>query len=155
MSNQELTQLETQIKLSPLAKDRLVVVETIYYQPVEANPITLLGDTSRYSRELLSSEQPYERHKVAKENWEKLDKGWINNCGLFILRNDEGKFSYNPTPVQILEASGRIIEISFNDSTPSILVPPGETCRFYPFDDKIWIRSQKITARYTLCLIQE
>ena len=140
--------------INPPTKNQVFVIETIYHQPVSGFPTTALGDSTRFSRELESDEQPYERHKIAKHDWELLDHGWIDKCGMFLLRNDEGFFSTNPTPEQREEVFKRVIEISFDNKTPSILIPPKETCRFYPTDlSQIWLRCQEGTAKYSLYLI--
>jgi len=143
--------------ISTPTRSRLVVVENVYHQPADGFPTTAMGDTSRFHRELDSDEHPYERHKVAKGEWEPIDHGWVDRCGMLLVRNDEGHFSVNPTAEQVAEVLSRVIEVSFCDSqTPSILVPPTETCRFYPTDVKqMRLRCREGTARYTLYLIPE
>jgi len=140
--------------INPPTKNQVFIVETLYHQPTGGFPTTALGDTTRFSRELESDEQPYERRKLAKGNWELLDHGWIDQCGMLLLRNDEGYFSTNPTPEQREEIFKRVIEISFSDKIPSILIPPKETCRFYPANlSQIQLRCQEGVAKYTLYLI--
>ena len=142
--------------ISVPTKSRLTVVENVYHQPAEGFPTTAMGDASRFHRELDSDEQPYERHKVAKDGWEPLDCGWVDRCGMLLVRNDEGHFSVNPTAEQVAEVLRRVIEISFGDDEGRILVPPTETCRFYPVDVKqLQLRCREGTARYTLYLIPE
>ena len=145
------------------APSTLTVVETVYHQPAGGFPDTLLGDASRYHRELASDEQAYERHRVLKTAWEPLDCGWVEKCGMLLIRNDEGQFHTIPTPEQRAEVMRRVIQVAFGDEDPSpcsktavILVPPGETCRFYPADAKlIRLRCIEGNARYTICLVPE
>jgi hypothetical protein len=139
-----------------LQHSRLTVVENLYHQPTEGFPAMAFGDASRFSRELQSDEQPYERHRVAKETWEPLDCGWIERCGMLMVRNDEGHFSVNPTQEQRAKVARRVLVVSFGESEDAILLPPLETCRFYPADVKqMQIRCREGTARYTLYLIPE
>jgi hypothetical protein len=76
---------------------------------------------------------------------------------MLVLRNDEGRFSVNPTPQQREEAAQRIIELSFggNREKPDILIPPGETCRFYPAcSSSIKLRCRPPgPARYSLAVV--
>jgi hypothetical protein len=138
-------------------RDRLTVVETVYHQAAEGFPSVALGDATRFSRELDSDEQPYERHRVAGEKWEPLDCGWIDAAGMLIIRNDEGHFAVNPTPEQKAEVfNKRVIELSFDGQNSAVQVPPTETCRFYPTDIKqIYLRCREGKARYSIYLIPE
>jgi hypothetical protein len=139
-------------------KDRLTVVETVYHQSSQGFPTVALGDTTRFSRELASDEQPYERHKVAGEKWQPLDCGWIDSAGMLVIRNDEGHFAVNPTPEQKAEMfNKRIVELSFDGEHPVIQVPPTETCRFYPSNniDQIKIRCKEGKTRYSIYLMPE
>jgi hypothetical protein len=139
-----------------LVKSRLTVVETLYHQPAGGFPATMLGDASRFYRDLSSDEQAYERHRALKGDWEPLDCGWIDRCGMLLVRNDEGQFTVNPTPDQRAEVSRKVIEMSFDGERTSILIPPTETCRFYPADIKqIKLRCHEGVARYTICLLPE
>jgi len=132
------------------------VVDNVYHQVPDGPPSTVGGDASRFSRELDSDEQVYERHKVAKNEWEPLDCGWIDKCGMLVVRNDEGHFAVNPTEEQRKEVYRRIVEVSFDGVKSRIQVPPQETCRFYPTDVKsIFLRCREGNARYTLCLVPE
>lgn len=155
MSDQPTLPENNQPDSSP-APSMLTVVETVYHQPSGGFPATMLGDASRFHRELSSDEQAYERHRVLKNNWETLDCGWVEKCGMLLIRNDEGQFQVVPTPEQRAEVMRRVILVSFNGDQPAILVPPGETCRFYPVDaNLICLRCVEGTARYTVCLVPE
>jgi hypothetical protein len=147
----------------PPVRGRLTVVGSIYHQPADGFPSTLLGDAVRFHHELQSDEQPYERHKIAKEQWEPLDCGWVEKTGMLLIRNDEGHFAVNPTPEQQNEVGQRVIEVVFSSSltlgNPSgecLLVPPGETYSFYPSDaTQLRLRCREGVARYTICLVPE
>ena len=142
-----------------LLTSRLTVVETVYHQPAESPPVTMTGDAVRFSRELASDEQAYERRQSVGEAWESLNPGWIEKCGMLLLRNDEGQFMAQPTDEQRQEVMARVIEVAFfihDVSKAAILVPPGESCRFCPAEFKhVWLRCRQGKARYTLCLIPE
>lgn len=149
-------------------KSRITVVDMVYHQPADLPPTTMLGDAMRFSRELESDEQPYERRLLATEDWKPLDCGWISKVGMLLLRNDEGFFSVRPTPEQRAEVALRVIEITFDyclnpsdsplcSSTDPygrcILVPPGESCRFFPEDAKsLRVRCRSGRAQYTISL---
>ena len=155
---------EQSVAVTTPVRSRLTIVETIYHQPADGFPSTLLGDAVRFNHELQSDEQPYERHKFAREQWEPLDCGWIERAGLLLIRNDEGRFSVNPTPEQRTEVNRRVIELTFASSLvigeatrrECLLIPPGETYPFLPSDaSQLRLRCREGTARYTLCLIPE
>jgi hypothetical protein len=91
---------KSEVQPIEIANSTLTVVDIIYYQPVNDSPITVLGDATRFSRKLDSNEDPYERRKVATEDWKPLDFGWIDKGGMLVIRNNEGLFSSNPTKEQ-------------------------------------------------------
>jgi len=140
-------------KVEPLIPSRLVVVETAYYQPINESPLAV---ESRYSRELETDEQLYQRFKVATEKWEALDKGWIgSHPGLLLIQNTEGQnLQLKPTKEEKKELSQHVLELSLeNNPTMAWLIPPGESMRAYPSDiSSLLIRCQKGTAKYTLTL---
>lgn len=146
-------------------KDRLVVVESVYHQPVgkEAKLIA-----SRFSRELSSDEQPYQRELKASERWEPLDNGWIDKAGMLVIRNNEGQFlQTQPTEEERQEVAERVLEIccedrdalSVDNDFPISLFPqwwilPGESMRACPADlGSIYIRCRSGTAQFTLDLL--
>lgn len=120
-------------------KDRLVVVETVYHQPAGDRPVSV---DSRFSRDLQSVEQPYQRQLVATEEWQPLDHGWIEDAGMIVIQNLEGKFAANPTDEERAEATAKILEVSyFAGENPVVdafgrgwLVLPGESMRACPSD---------------------
>jgi hypothetical protein len=122
-----------------------------------------MRDTVRFSRDLSSDEQPYERRTVVGESWTAVDCGWIDRCGMLMLRNEEGHFSVNPTPEQRAEVMRRVVEITFGTvlttgvpSRECLLIPPKETCRFYPSDVKsLHLRCRAGKAQITLYLLPE
>jgi hypothetical protein len=148
--------LSSEKRAAPL-KDRVTVVDMVYHQPANASPSTALGEGSRFYRELHTHEQVYQRNKVATNEWLTVDTGWLESCSMLILQNNEGKFSYRPTPERLEEVKSRVIELSFDKGkTVSIVIPPGESCRFSPNNvNQISIRCRNLTATYTLCLIPE
>lgn len=144
-------------------RTRMVVVETIYYQPVNSPPSVLLGETSRYARELLTDEDPYKRRKVASDQWEPLELGWTDRPSLVLLRNDEGHFNEQPTAAERVEMEGRQIWITFasvlvlgHPDKEHLTLLPGETQRFTPARaSEIRLRGAVPGVRYTLCLLPE
>jgi hypothetical protein len=133
------------------------VVDMTYFQPVDGSPTTAFEEGVRFTREIESDEQPYTRRKVATEEWQALDHGWVEKCGMMLVRNNEGRFyAVNPTPEQRAEADKRVIEISFNGVDVHLVVRPTEVIRFSPVDVRqIKLRCRHDTAKYELYLIPE
>lgn len=138
------------------ARTLLTVVDTVYHQPAGGSPVTVLGDACRFHRELISDEQVYERRRVIGQEWVQIDCGWVERCGMLVVRNLEGQFSVLPTPEQREAVGRRVLELSFDGNTCHIQVPPQESCRFYPSDARlIYIRCREGSARYTVGLVPE
>lgn len=137
-------------ELSPPPKNLLTVVETVYHQVFGEQPVSI---DSRFDRELSSDEQMYQRHKVATENWQPLDLGWVSNAGTIVIQNTEGKLSQTvPTPEQKAEIAKKIIAVSYNsESKEEFYVMPGESTRLHPsHPDKLLIRCLSGSAKYTI-----
>jgi hypothetical protein len=135
----------------------VTVVETVYHQPAGLSPVTVLGDSSRFHRELKSNEQHYERHRVATEEWKQLDTGWVDSVGMLLVKNEEGQFPVVPTEEYKAEVMSRVLQLSFDaGKVVHILVLPGETIRFTPKDAKmIYVNCAHETARYTVAALPE
>lgn len=131
------------------ARNRITVVEQVYFQSFGEQPRL---QESRYSHELDSFDQPYERRLTAGPDWVPLDIGWVAEPGMILVRNDEGQFfAFNPTEEQKGIVAGRIIELSYGGDQLGWLVPPGETFRGCPSDARaLKIRCQRGRAAYTL-----
>lgn len=131
----------------------LTVVDTAYYQPADDFPITLLGNTVCFSRALSSEERPYERVLVVSKEWSLFDLGWIRECSMLLIRNDEGKFQAHPSREQRDRVLQRVVEISFSENV-GIIIPPGESCRFCPANiHEIKLRCRVDTAKCRICLV--
>lgn len=140
----------------PLSPPRLSVVEMAYHQHSGESPTGLLdGEGVRYEVDLASDEQPYVRRMLATEKWQRLDVGWIKGgASVLLLRNDEGRFDFNPDEEHLAKAMSRVIELSLRDDLRAdVEVPPHQTCRFRPVSlGMIFVRCARETARFTLCL---
>lgn len=122
-------QKSEQPKQAKEIKNRITVVETIYHQEFGENPVMV---ASRYSRELESYDQPYERKLVATPTWEPLETGWIKECGLMIIKNrEECSRMVIPTEEEKEELAKKMLEVSYGDRD-GWLIPPGETMKAYP-----------------------
>jgi hypothetical protein len=160
ISNEEQSDNPTFLKvLENLAsqdslKSRLSVVEMVYHQPFGGPPTTALSDGIRFTRELESNEQPYERHKVAKEEWQQLDCGWIEQCGMLLIKNDEGQFFVNPTKEDRTTVSEKVIDVTYDALNPHYYILPGESMRVCPVNaGDLRIRCRKGTAKYTIYMV--
>lgn len=112
-------------------KNRITVVETIYHQEFGENPVMV---ESRYSRELESYDQPYERKLTATTAWTPLDTGWIKECGLLVIKNRESHMMMQiPTPEEKEELAKKILTVSYrHQGRTGWLILPGETMKAHP-----------------------
>lgn len=134
----------------PIVKDRITVVESLYYQPFGGNPSVI---DCRYDRWLdCVDEQPYSRKSKVGEEWIPLDIGWITACGLLHIENNEGKFPFRiPTAEEKAESNAKVLEINYAGSERCLLVPPGESTRIIPSHPKdLLIRCRKGQAKFTV-----
>lgn len=148
-----------------LLKDRLTVVETVYFQPVEGEGA---ATETRFSRWLKSrDEQPcmrsYRGKQVATQDWVLLEGLWVEHCGQLVITNDEGKgLLVNPSAEEQELISHRVLEVGlFHPVTPNTplafaIIPPGESARFYPANlAGLRLRCREGTARYTVAAYPE
>jgi hypothetical protein len=118
---------------------RLGVVETVYLQRPGGQPVSV---ESRFSRRLLSDEQPYLRQFKVGPEWTLLDRGWLTECSCLVLSNEEGRFhQVQPTPEERDAALRKVVEVGvcFNDDMRDLIyrfavVRPLESGRFEPAD---------------------
>lgn len=139
--------------LSPPPNNRLTVVETVYHQTFGEQPVSV---ESRFERELQSDEQMYQRRKIATEEWQPLDLGWVEEVGCVVAQNTEGQFlQLIPTPEQRAENAKKILEVAYLPAAGMVFyVPPGESLRLYPSHPKqLVIRCQAGTVKYTVNII--
>lgn len=135
-----------------MAKARLTVVDTVYYQSPEMQATSA---ESRFSRPLDTlDEQPYIRRMKVTEEWAPLDCGWLNECSMLMLVNEEGKgLEKIPTEEEKTEISKRVIEVRFGSETVEWLILPGESLRGYPINPKLmFIRCRNGCAKLTINL---
>ena len=156
-SEQELVPLTKeeaaqQVNIKPMPQSsRLIVVETVYYQPMEGQPTTMLGEQGhRFVRQLDSDEEPYQRKKVATLEWQPLDRGWIETeCSCLLIRNDLPSLDETPDP-------NNVIEVSFNTCADDgvLLIYPDESLRVCLLKlSSLRIRGRSEGLRYTLAII--
>jgi hypothetical protein len=136
-------------------KDRMTVVEKVYYQQVGDSPTSF---EFSFSRDLTSHEQVYRRQCKAERDWEPLDYGWIKEVGTILIQNEEGKRLFvNPTEEEKADTASRIIEVSCicGLEIPSgWLVYPGETFRgSTECLGRVRIRCREGTAVFTVIVI--
>lgn len=124
-------------KFKPVEKSHITVVEHVYFQPFGSSPT---GISPRYMRWLESDEQPYGRRLKVSEEWQPLDKGWMEEAALLVLENLLPQYATIPEPEQRREDESRVVEIGAvqtSDSLSPAVAPfaevrPGESCRFCP-----------------------
>jgi hypothetical protein len=97
----------------PKANSRITVVEHITYSVKSGNPMVI---PSRFGRNMLTEEQPYQRQLTIDGTWRKLELGWLDECrlGMVIIENNEGKrLQRIPSPAEVASINARIIEVWF------------------------------------------
>lgn len=130
-------------------KNRITVVESIYHQEFGYAASSV---QARYSRELESDSQPYgPRRMTAMEGWTLLDTGWIDEAGLIVIENLEGKIpSIIPSENDKEELAKKILCVSYGQD-PGWLILPGETMKAMPQDlEKLGIRSLFGNTKFNL-----
>lgn len=135
-------------------KDRVTVVEMVYHQMISTGSQPIAADV-KFSRELETSEQPYERNSpttVVTEEWTQVDTGWLETCSQLLILNEEGKhLQTNPSEEQKQETKEKIIEVTLAGDIAHCLIYPGESLRVTPVDLKsVFLRCRKGSARYTI-----
>ena len=110
-------------------KSRLVVVENVYYQSPDQQPVSLENGFSKW---LDSDEQPYNRQVKVTAEWQVLDLGWVKDCGMLVISNPLERRQVNPTSEQRAEELGRVLEVGIDSRVRHIDVCPGESSRFQP-----------------------
>lgn len=139
---------------------RITVVEHVYYQDGEGQPIAI---SNGWSRTLTSIDsQPYSRHLKVTEDWTPLDLGWLKDSpiSLIILSNEEGKnLERNPTLAEREAISKRIVEVAYTGShdlgriEPDSYFLPGESVRLHPLTSStIHLRCSSGTAKVNLTI---
>lgn len=128
--------------------DVLTVVETVYHLSPGEQPKSF---ETRFSRDLETVEQCYERHLLAKEIPTELYFGWLNSVGTFVIRNKEG---INPQQVVSEEEKEqlkrKVLVVSYGNG-PGWLVPPLESVRLTPSTlEGIFVRSLSGDIPFTL-----
>jgi hypothetical protein len=142
-------------------RDRITVVEQVYHRPADGGEPTVAE--TRFSRELASQEQPFERRAKVGEDWQPLEHGWLESAGMLLISNEEGRhLQVNPTDEERLSISRRVLELIYAmeddellvpQSSCTWLIPPGESMRAYPSDvSRLCVRCQSGVARFTLRL---
>jgi hypothetical protein len=150
-------------------KSRIVIVENVYHQSPNEDPIVV---ESRFDRWLSTNEQPFIRKMYVEQEWKPLDYGWINNASILVITNEKDKsIAVRPTHSQQELLNNRILEVGIIptiedkprdmhspklDNTPIIFttIPPGESIRINPPNVKsVVIRCQGIgVTRCTISL---
>lgn len=136
--------------------DRIVVVESVYHQPFGAEASAV---ESRFTRRLKTVEQVYVRQSSVGEEWQPLDHGWIKECGMLVVQNNEGRaLQVNLADDEREALSKKVLEIAYlvpKDLTAPaagrFLILPGESIRVHPSPiEKLHVRSQSGIARFTV-----
>jgi len=159
MSSPFITSPVTQAE--PEVRDHITVVETVYHCPAFGGDAFV--SESRFHRYLETYEQCYERkHIKVEEEWQRLDLGWIGDCGMLVILNEEGLYAQcNTTDEEKARTKSKVLEVAFlspqGQDIPqeaplgSWLVRAGETMRASPSSiPNLFIRCRSGRAYYTV-----
>lgn len=84
------------------------------------------------------------------EEWKEVNTGWVEDVGLLVIVNNEGKFlKVNPTAEEQKAISERVVEITCNVACADWLIPAGESFMGSPAG-KVFVRCRKGTAKVTV-----
>jgi hypothetical protein len=144
---------------TPRMKPQWGLVEMLFHQGSDGqvHPVE-----TRLAKELESDEQMWIRVSRVGPEWTKLETGWIEECTMLLIRNDEGGFQRMPTKEEKDEMAQQVIFVGQppigGDKQNVVLswfIRPGESLRGSPVDLRhLFIRSGSgKPIRYTLALI--
>lgn len=125
-------------------RTRITVQERVYHQNAGDQP-TLVEH--QFERTLRSDEQPYQHRTKITEDWRPLGESWIERASVVMIKNNEGRFSVNPTPQERAVADRKVVEIGVlvgEEVVPVMLVYPNECERFTPID----FRAVRVRCRH-------
>lgn len=139
---------------NPNRRCHLTIIDTIVHQLADENAIPV---DSRYTRWLTTDEQHCSRIKKIGESWEPLDTGWIEDCGMLMIKNKEGgRKLVNPSIEEQEKEKTKVVEVATTVfitgkmvEIPFAMILPGESLRLQPVN----LESYRIRCRSGECRI--
>lgn len=142
-------------------KNRVTVVDTVYWQPVDSEPVAI---PSRFYREVSCEEQVYQGKFKVTPQWVEIKTWWLKTVGMLTLRNEEGYFpQVQPTGQERQRAESLILEVGLlvdiDNSREEKVIPfarilPRESLRLHPSSvQHLRVRCPGGVARVHVCLI--
>jgi len=119
---------------------RLTVVEKVYFQVGDDQPLLTTGSYGRVVRSSPEQEDQVYQRKTTIDGPIKLDLGWLatEKISLICIQNKSGIFlEKSPTPEEVEQEKKKELFICLDVdgcAEPFIVVPSGESCRFVPVD---------------------
>lgn len=125
-------------------RELLTVVENVYHSQEGRQPTAI---SSKFERELTTSEQAYIRYQVVTEEWKEIDLAWIgDSLSSLCISNEEGNVVQTiPTDDAKAELARKVLEVRFVGDAGLLLILPRESMRILPQldnGDKLEIRSR-------------
>lgn len=116
---------------------RITVRELVYHQQQGKQPKHI---ETRFCSSSAEKEQAYERTKTVGTAWERVSFGWVENCGMLVLRNEGTTYEINPTAEQKAADERKVLEIAFaapgcdarQPLYPAFSISPKTSARFKP-----------------------
>lgn len=126
-------------------KNIITVVDRVYYQKSEFNPLNIVNS---FDRQVSSDEQLFIRNTKASLEWKRLDLGWVETPGMLLITNDSPQNSAGILQLGISVPNTGIILLA--------KILPKEHIRYQPAIETIqglMIRSQEQDSKYTIIAI--
>jgi hypothetical protein len=143
----------------PVQQSRLTVVETVHHQPAKGQAISC---ESRYSRQLKDGDEtPFIRTQTVDDTWKKVETGWIKDCGMLVLSNEEGKDRQTyPSEDEKRDQAEKVIEVAvvntvegFLNVYPFGLILPGESLRVHPANIELVYVRLRAAGQKVKCVV--
>jgi hypothetical protein len=135
---------------------RLVLVETVAYQPPTGQPVCAEARTSHWLKST-EDEQPFGPRRLRiGETWQKLDFGWVVVPSMVVLANETGKYSpVVPSEAALAETRTAVLEVAFREPLQAdAYVLPGLSIRMCPAA-AVYARCQRGVANCMLTVFPE
>lgn len=99
-------------------KARITVLDRCYHQTADGQAVE---SSTSFVRLLDTDEQPYQRKTKVGREWTPLPVGWVGDCSLMVLKNEE-------------KEDGASILLKTGTGNAFAFLAPGESLRFCPVD---------------------
>lgn len=119
-------------------RPRMVVIEELVHQGGGHQPKSVPHSFGRFCE---SDEQPYQRIVTIGEQWQEVDFGWVESCGMLSIVNITPQSSVVLSPEERTERDSKMVEVSVETGVPAFArIRVGESLRMEPIHKSITLR---------------